>query len=70
MWDSGSLINETPITSSVRMFCTVEALLLCGIWALLSIETPIQPSGRMVCTREALLQCGISALVSVKHEMC
>ena len=36
--DSGSLINQTLIVPSVRMVCTVEALLLCGFWALLSMR--------------------------------
>ena len=45
MWDLGSLINETPIAPSGHMFFTVEALLLCGVWVLLSINI-IHPHSR------------------------
>ena len=37
MWDWGSLTNEIPIAPSGQMVCTVETLLLCGMWALLSM---------------------------------
>ena len=32
------LISEVPIPPGGRMFCTVEALVLCGILALLSMK--------------------------------
>ena len=38
MWDVGSLAYETPIAPSGRMVCTVQALVLCGIWLLLSMK--------------------------------
>ena len=38
MWDLGFLINDTPLALSGRMVRTVEALVLCGIWAFLSMK--------------------------------
>ena len=38
MWDFGFLINETPIALSGRMVRMAEVLVICGIWAFLSMK--------------------------------